>query len=430
MPLLVRDAAAWFHPIASTPQLGQADDREMNASTRKGGIRASLAGSCSPGEGARILALVLLGFATACGGPDLPKKPTPEVLTTTSRTADVPIYGEWVGTTQGLVNAQIRPKVQGYLLRQVYQNGASVTEGETLFEIDPREFKAQVESAQGEVGRAQAALDRSNQNVARYRPLAKRGAVSRRELEDTIQEAKANEATLESAQANLEQAKLNLGWTQIRAPISGLAGIAVAQIGDLVGPQNLLTTVSTIDPIKVDFPISEQQYLTWRRRQIEDGDAELNGVAQLTLSDGSVYPSLGRFYALAREVDPETGTILVEASFPNKEGLLRPGQYGRVRVQIDRISDATVVPQRALKDLQGQYQVAVVGKDDVIEMRNVEVGPTFGPDWVIRSGLEPGETIVVQGLQRIRGGVKVIARPAPSPTPAGERAPSAPRTGR
>ncbi len=335
----------------------------------------------------------------------------------TSWSEDVPIYGEWVGTTEGFVNAQIRPKVQGYLLQQVYQNGATVRKGELMFEIDPRQFQAQVESAQGDLGRAQAALGRSEQDVARYGPLSKEGAVSQKEYDDAIQAERANRASVESAQASLDQAHLNLGWTHITSPIDGVAGIAVAQIGDLVGSTTVLTTVSTIDPMKVEFPISEQQYLEYRRSQIRRKSTG-DGATRLTLADGTIYQEPGKFYALGRDVNPETGTITVEATFPNPKALLRPGQYARVRAQIDERKNATVVPQRALKDLQGQYQIAIVGKDDVIEMRNVEVGPTYGSVWVVEKGLQPGETVVVEGLQRIRSGVKVIAKPAPSPTPA------------
>ncbi len=362
-------------------------------------------------------ASALLVLGAACGRPELPKPPTPEVLTVPVRTENVPIYGEWVGTTAGFVNAQIRPKVEGYLLKQVYRNGAVVQKDELMFEIDPRQFQAQVESARGDLGRAEAALGRSKQNVARYTPLAARGAVSQKELDDAIQSERANQASVESAQASLDQAKLNLGWTKIHSPIDGVAGIAVAQIGDLVGPTTVLTTVSTIDPIKVDFPISEQQYLVFRRSQLRD-TRRSPAKAELILADGTVYPEKGSFYALGREVNPETGTILVEARFPNSKGLLRPGQYGRVRAQIDEHENATVVPQRALKDLQGTFQVAVVGKDDVIEMRTVEVGPTYGSLWVIDKGLAPGESVVVEGLQDVKTGTKVIAKPAPSPTPA------------
>lgn len=358
-----------------------------------------------------------LALGAACGKPELPKPPTPEVLTVPARTENVPIYGEWVGTTAGFVNAQIRPKVEGYLLKQIYRNGAVVQKDELMFEIDPRQFQAQVESARGDLGRAEAALGRSKQNVARYTPLAARGAVSQKELDDAIQSQRANQASVESAQATLDQAQLNLGWTKIHSPIDGVAGIAVAQIGDLVSPTTVLTTVSTIDPIKVDFPISEQQYLVFRRSQLRDAH-HTPAKAELILADGTIYPEKGSFYALGREVNPETGTILVEARFPNPKGLLRPGQYGRVRAQIDEHKNATVVPQRALKDLQGTFQVAVVGKDDVIEMRTVEVGPTYGSLWVIDKGVAPGDAVVVEGLQDVKTGTKVIAKPAPSPTPA------------
>ena len=359
-----------------------------------------------------------LTFALVAGcTPDLPKAPTPEVLTASSTSQNVPIHGEWVGTTEGYVNAQIRPKVQGYLLRQVYKNGADVESGELMFEIDPRQFQADVKNAEGNLKRQQATLKRSELNVARFEPLAKRGAVSQKELDDAVQTKFANAASVESAAASLEQAKLNLDWTKIKAPIPGVAGIAVAQIGDLVGPTDLLTTVSTIDPIKVEFPISEQQYLRLRRSVLQDPKRR-SSPAELILADGSTYGHTGEFIALGREVNPETGTILVEARFPNPDRLLRPGQYARVRAQLEVLENATVVPQRALKDLQGKFQVAVLGRDDTIDMRSVEVGPTYKTLWVIDKGVSPGETIVVEGLQDIRDGSKVIAKPAPKPTSA------------
>ncbi len=360
--------------------------------------------------------LIMLTLAAAgCGKPELPKAPTPEVLTAQSTSTNVPIFGEWVGTTEGFVNAQIRPKVQGYLLKQVYENGAEVTEGELMFRIDPRQFQAEVENAQGSLDRAKATLKRSELNVNRFRPLAKRGAVSQKELDDAVQTELANRASVESAKAALEKAQLDLGWSDIKAPIRGLAGIAVAQIGDLVGPSDILTTVSTIDPIKVEFPISEQQYLRLKRSLIQD-PSRAEGQAKLILADTTTYDHDGSFLALGREINPETGTILVEARFPNPEGLLRPGQYGRVRARIDLLENATVIPQRAIKDLQGTFQVAVVKTDDTIEMRTVKLGPTYKTLWVIEEGLKPGETIVVEGLQDIREGSKVITKPAPGPT--------------
>ena len=362
-----------------------------------------------------IVVLMMLTLAAAsCGKPELPKPPTPEVLTAQSTSTNVPIFGEWVGTTEGYVNAQIRPKVQGYLLKQVYENGGEVTEGELMFQIDPRQFQAEVENAQGNLDRAKATLKRSQLNVNRFRPLAKRGAVSQKELDDAVQTELANRASVESAKAALEKAQLDLGWSNIKAPIRGLAGIAVAQIGDLVGSSDVLTTVSTIDPIKVEFPISEQQYLRLKRSLIQD-PGRADGLAKLILADTTTYDQDGSFLALGREINPETGTILVEARFPNPDGLLRPGQYGRVRARIDLLENATVIPQRAIKDLQGTFQVAVVKTDNTIEMRTVKAGPTYKTLWVIEEGLKPGETIVVEGLQDIREGSKVIAKPAPAP---------------
>ena len=358
--------------------------------------------------------MMLTLAAASCGKPELPKPPTPEVLTAQSTSTNVPIFGEWVGTTEGYVNAQIRPKVQGYLLKQVYENGGEVTEGELMFQIDPRQFQAEVENAQGNLDRAKATLKRSQLNVNRFRPLAKRGAVSQKELDDAVQTELANRASVESAKAALEKAQLDLGWSNIKAPIRGLAGIAVAQIGDLVGSSDVLTTVSTIDPIKVEFPISEQQYLRLKRSLIQN-PGRADGQAKLILADTTTYDQDGSFLALGREINPETGTILVEARFPNPDGLLRPGQYGRVRARIDLLENATVIPQRAIKDLQGTFQVAVVKTDNTIEMRTVKAGPTYKTLWVIEEGLKPGETIVVEGLQDIREGSKVIAKPAPAP---------------
>ena len=366
-----------------------------------------------------MAAIVLVG----CGGSEAPKRPPPLVLTSEAREQVVPIFGEWVGTTDGFVNAKIRPKVEGYLLKQEYDNGARVEKGQAMFEIDPRQFQAEVENAQGQLGRAEAALERSSQDVTRYRPLAARGAVSAKELDDAVQSQRANEASVESAKAALDQARLNLGWTSVESPIKGLAGIAVSQIGDLVSPSTVLTTVSTIDPIKVEFPISEQQYLAYERGNLEEGKRRRADV-ELILSDNKAYPERGTLYALAREVNQMTGTILVEATFPNPDYLLRPGLYVRVRAKINELKNAIVVPQRAVKDQQGVAQVAVVGKDNVVEMRNVTVGPTWNTLWVITKGVSKGETVIVEGLQDVRSGIKVSPKPAPAPSPAGAKAPA------
>ena len=381
-----------------------------------------------PGRRPTVLPLTALVAALGCGMPELPKKQAPNVLTTLSTSETIPIFGEWVGTTQGFINAEIRPKVQGYLREQAYRNGDVVKKGELLFLIDPRQFQAQLEDAQGSVGQARAALARSRQDVARYRPLAARGAVSQKELDDAILSAEANDAALESANAALDRAKLDVEWTRIESPIEGVSGIAISQIGDLVGEATILTTVSTVNPIKVEFPISEQQYMRFRRAQLED-EKEGEGVAQLILADGTVYGERGSFYAMGREINAATGTIQVEATFPNPQRLLRPGQYGVVRAQIDLLVDATTIPQRAIQDVQGVQQVAIVGADDVIEIRNVTTGPTHGTMWVIDKGLKPGVRIVVEGLQDVRQGMKVKAKPAPTPTASGPSVTTSPKAG-
>jgi membrane fusion protein (multidrug efflux system) len=341
-----------------------------------------------------------------------------DVLVTEAVQQDVPVYREWIGTTTGFINAVIRPQVKGYLLSKNYKEGDVVGAGDLLFEIDPREFQAQLDQAQGQLARVEAALGKSQLDVARYSPLAKEGAVSQQELDNAVQLNLANKAEVDSARAAVEQAKLNLEWTKVTSPIDGVAGIAVAQIGDLVAPSTELTTISQLDPIKVVFPVSEQEYLRYARNHPRDESD--NGRPQNTLelitADGGVYPERGTVSVVGREVDPRTGTILLEALFPNPRNLLRPGGYAKVRAVIENLEDAVVVPQRAVQDMQGTYQVAVVGTDNKAEWRSVKVGPRSGTDWVILDGVKPGERVVVEGLQKVRSGMAVAPTPAAEPT--------------
>lgn len=343
-----------------------------------------------------------------------PAPPPPEVIVAPVIQRDVPIYFEWVGTTDGYVNAQIRPRVQGYLYARNYKEGSLVKAGDLMFSIDPREYQAALDQAQGNLAQAEANLGKTQLDVARYTPLAKEGAISQQELDNAVQAHQANKALVEAARAAVKQAQLNLGWTKVISPIDGIAGISVAQIGDLVTPSTVLTTVSQVDPIKVYYPISEQEYLHFagRIREIEQGRGGEKVPLELTLADGSVYPERGTFSLADRQVDLRTGTITVQGLFPNPENLLRPGQYAKIRVAAETRKEAILVPQRAVQQLQGNYQVAVVGAENKVDIRPVKVGEQVGGMWVIAEGLKPGERVVVEGIQKVKAGGTVNPKSA------------------
>jgi len=402
---------------------------------------------------------------------------------------DVPIYGEWIGTTDGLVNADIKGQVSGYLLRQDYQEGSFVKKGQLLFEIDPRPFQAAVDQANGQVAQfegqleqaksqvvqaeaqvaqansqllqsqAQLAQAQANQvktqlDVNKYAPLAEQKAVTQQEYDNAVQAnavakaqveaAKAGvetarsqiraanaqigtaKATIQTANGQIENAKaavrtaqLNLGFTRIVSPIDGIAGLAQAQVGDLVQPNNPtsppLTTVSTVDPIKVYFTLSEQEYLSFTKRNLIEarrGASVTQIELELILADGSTYPQKGSFFFADRQVDQKTGAIRMAGIFLNPGNVLRPGQYGRVRAVVATKNDALLVPQRAVTQLQGGYQVAVVGSDNKIEMRAIKIGDHSGSMWIVEEGLKPGEKVVVEGIQQVRPGAVVNPKPA------------------
>ncbi|MBM4243827.1 MAG: efflux RND transporter periplasmic adaptor subunit [Deltaproteobacteria bacterium] len=378
------------------------------------------------------LAVIAVLAAAGCEKKEAPQMPPPEVLVAPVAQRNVPVYSDWVGTIEGYVNAEIRPKVQGYLLTQNYASGKVVSDGELLFQIDPRQFKAALDQAIGQLESAKALQVKTQLDVNRYRPLAKEGAVSEEELDNAIQQNEANKATVFQAQANVEQARLNLDWAKVNSPIKGIAGINQAQIGDLVDPTTVLTTVSTVDPIKVEFPISEQEYLRFaasinKASEIAKSDPDAPKLEAI-LADGATHPHPGTFYAVNRQVDQRTGTLLVQALFPNPGNVLRPGGYAKVRAATQVADGALLVPQRAVLDLQGTYQVYVLNADDTVTVRDVTPGPRSGSDWVITKGLSAGEKIVVEGLQKVRSGVKVIAKPAP-PSEAPGIEPAAPATG-
>jgi membrane fusion protein (multidrug efflux system) len=401
---------------------------------------------------------------------------------------DVPIYSEWIGTTEGLVNADIKAQVTGYLLRQDYKEGSFVTKGQLLFEIDPRPFQAALDQASGQVAQFEGQLEQANSlvtqaeaqvgqansqvsqaqaqlaqaqanqvkaqlDVNKYAPLAEQKAVTQQELDNAVQANVVAKAQVEAAKAGVETARaqlraanaqvgtakagiqtvkgqienaraavrtaqLNLGFTRVVAPIDGIAGLAQAQVGNLVQPNNPnsppLTTVSTVDPIKVYFTISEQQYLTFNRLNLIEARKEASVARielQLLLADGTTYPEKGSFYYADRQVDQKTGAIRIAGIFPNPGNVLRPGQYARVRAVTATKNDALLVPQRAVTQLQGGYQVAVVGNDNKIDIRAIKIGDHTDSTWIVEDGLKAGETVVVEGTQRLRAGVVVNPKP-------------------
>jgi len=365
--------------------------------------------------GAAALALTL----GSCSKPPPPPPPPPDVIVAEVTQKDVPVYQEWVGTTEGNITAQIRARVQGYLQKRTYEEGSLVHTGDLMFVIDPRPYQSALDQAKGDLGRAEAAMTKTQQDVARYTPLAAQQAISQEELDNAVQASRAAKAVADSARAAVEKAQLNLDWTQVKSPIDGIAGIAVAQVGDLVSESTLLTTVSQVDPIKVSVPISEQDYLKFASRLSGPKPSESEARLELVLSDGSVYPERGRVSVANREVDVKTGTMTVVNLFPNPQNLLRPGQYAKVRATTDTHKDALLVPARAVQDLQGTRQVALVGADNKVSMRSVQTGPSMGNLVVINAGLKAGERVVVEGLQKVRDGVTVnpkAAEAAPSAT--------------
>jgi membrane fusion protein (multidrug efflux system) len=316
---------------------------------------------------------------------------------------DVPVTREWVGSLDGFVNAQIRAQVTGYLLKQDYTEGSVVAKGAPLFEIDPRPFAAELKAANGRLAQAQAQLGTAALDVKRYKPLAEEKAISQQELDDAVQAQLAAEAQVASARGALDQARLNLEFTNIVAPVDGIAGLVQAQIGDLVGPATgVLTTVSTVDPIKAYFPISEQDYLEFRGREPDAPSIPAGIEFELILSDGTTYPRKGTFFAIDRQVDINTGTLRVVAVFPNPNGLLRPGQFARVRAVVNVEHGALLVPQRALSELQGGYQLATVDAQNHAHIVSVKVGQQVGSQTVVEAGLHPGDRVVAEGIQKVK----------------------------
>jgi membrane fusion protein (multidrug efflux system) len=374
----------------------------------------------SPGSiGRQIGILTLLtaaGFGLAgCGqkGPAAVVAPEVKIITVTPK--DVPIYQQWIGTLDGYPNAQIRAQVSGYLIKQDYVEGSEVKKGDLLFEIDPRPFQAALDQALGKLAQDQAQYGKTQLDVKRFTPLAQVQAVSQELLDDAVQANLAAQAAIQADKAAVESATLNLGFCSITSPVDGIAGTAQAQIGDLVVPGGaVLTTVSTVDPIRAYFSISEQSYLAFYR-QFTNGterDAYRSGLElQLVLSDGSTYPVAGKWFFINRQIDVSTGTFQVAGLFPNSDYLLRPGQYALVRAKTETRHGAIIVPQRAVTELQGSYQVATVDADNKAHIKTVQVGEQVGNDWLIEKGLEPNDRVVTEGTQKVREGMVVAPQP-------------------
>jgi len=330
---------------------------------------------------------------------------------------DVPIQMEWVGTTDGSNNALIRAQVSGYLLKRPYTEGSFVKKGDLLFQLDPSKFQTALDQAVGELAKAQAQFTKTKQDVDRDTPLAKEGAISQKELDDSIQALASTKGSLAAAKAAVEQAKLNLSWTKISAPIDGVVGISKAQIGDLIDASTELTSISTLDPIRVYFPVSEQEYFEAAEKiqqgykDKQEGKEYSLVPLELVLGGEKVYPHKGQFHLVDRQVDTKTGTIRVAALFPNPNNLLRPGQFARVRAVTKTKEKAILVPQRAVTEMQGSYQVAVVTPENKVDLRPVKVGQRSGSLWIIDHGLKQGERVVVEGLQKVKAGMTVDPKP-------------------
>jgi len=406
-------------------------------------------------------------IATGCSkAKGSPNAAPPEVEVIQVEQKDVPIYSEWIGTLDGMVNAEIKAQVQGYLLTKNYTEGSMVKKGQLLFQIDPRPLQAALDQARGDLSkaedqvaqakgqlsqaRAQLAQSQANQvktqhDVERYTPLEKAGAITNQQLDDAIQanqaalaQVKASEAAIETAVAGISAAKsavvaaraavdtaqVNLGFTKITSLIDGVAGIAQVQIGNLVSPAGgVLTTVSTVDPIKVNFTATEREYMDYTRRNPTDQQRKAVEQAtelELVLADQTVYPHRGKFFVADRNVDVKTGSIALEGIFPNAGNILRPGQYAKVRAATTVRKDALLVPQRAVTELQGAYQVAIVGDDNKVDIRPIKVADRVGAMWIVENGLKPGEKVIAEGTQKVRPGQQVSPKPfVPSATETG-----------
>ena len=364
-----------------------------------------------------------LMVCAGCGKGKTPTLPAPSVAVTPVIQQDVPISFEWVSTLDGNVNAVIRAQVQGYLVKQLYKEGDFVKQGQVLFEIDPRTFQAAYDEAKSQVAMNQAKWEQARSTLARVKPLAEERALSQKDLDDAVAAEKTARASLEAARAELEKVRLNLNFTRITSPIDGIAGIAKAQIGNLISPQSSeeLTTVSQVNPIKAYISISEKEYLNAVRYMGGKGkDAKLD----LILTDGSVYPEKGYFATADRQIDVKTGTMKVEALFPNPGNILRPGQFAKIRAVLATRKNAMIIPNKAVTELQGQFQVGVVNPDKTVDIRTVKTAQKVGDLVIIEEGLKPGENVVVEGTQKLKQGIIVNPTPYSSPGNTSQQTPA------
>ena len=361
--------------------------------------------------------------AASAGAP-----PAMKVSVVKAKQTDVPVTGEWVGTLDGYVNAQIQPQASGYLISQDYTEGSQVHQGQVLFEIDPRPFQAALDQAQGQLGQAQAQLGLAQINVKRDTPLADARAIARSQLDNEIQQQAQAQAAVKTAEAAVATANLNLGFTKVRSLITGVAGQATTQVGNLVSTQSTLTSVSQLDPIKVYFSISDGEYLALTKRVGAGSSDLLHGSSRipltLTLSDGTVYPHKGRVVFVDRQLNSQTGAIRIAASFPNPGNILRPGQFGRVKAETETLHAAILIPQVAVTEFQGQEQVYTVAANNTVHVNNVKLGPQYGDNWVIEGGLPADSLVIVDNLQKLREGAPV--NPQTSQTQAAASAPLQP----
>jgi membrane fusion protein, multidrug efflux system len=359
------------------------------------------------------------GLLTGCGknvnASSAAAPPPMKVTVVKAEQSDVPLTGEWVGTLDGYVNAQIQPQANGYLISQNYREGSQVEKGQILFEIDPRPFEAALEQAQGSLGQAQAQLALAEINVNRDTPLAAERAIARSQLDNDTQQKAQAEATVRSAQAAVAAANLNLGFTKVRSLISGVAGQATIQVGNLVSAQSVLTSVSQLDPIKVYFSVSDSEYLALTKRSGAGGADLLHGASKipltLTLSNGEVYPEKGHVVFVDRQLNSQTGAIRIAASFPNPGNILRPGEFGRIKAETEIRRNAVLIPQVAVTELQGQQQVYTVGQNNTAHVNNITLGPQYGDSWIVESGLSSGSLVITDNLQKLREGAPVSPQP-------------------
>lgn len=365
--------------------------------------------------GRLFLILVATLVLTHCGPKESAVPPGPPVvLVAEAKAEDVPIFSEAIATLDGSTNAQIHSQVSGYLIKQDYKEGSNVAQGTLLFEIDPKPFQADLDKAKATLDSKQAQLVKTKQDMDRYAALVKSGAVSQQEYQNEVQTYQSAQGDVDAAQANVTLAQINLGYTKITAPVSGIVGRAVAQIGDLISPSTQLTTISTVDPIKAGFTVSEQFYLDHSEQIAKASNVPLQDRPtniELLMADGTPYPKKGRFDYVDRQIQVSTGAIMVYALFPNPDNILRPGQYAKVRGVTQRINGAVLIPQRAVNELQGIDQVVVIKPDNTAEIRNVIVGDRVGSMWIITSGISPGERVVVEGIQKCVPGSPVTPQP-------------------